>query len=83
LYYLEEAFRNKEIFPVNVYVDSPMAIRVTDMFKDHTQCYNAEMQKRYDKSLPFQSSHLVYTKSVDESKALNDVEFPCVIISAS
>jgi len=60
-----------------------MAIRVTDVFKKHTQCYNQEMQERYEKSIPFQNSQIVYTKSVEESKALNFLNMPCVIISAS
>ena len=83
LYYLEEAFRQKELAQITIYVDSPMAIRVTDVFKKHTLCYNKEMQDRYESSIPFQNAHIVYTKTTDESKALNFVNMPCVIISAS
>lgn len=83
LYYIEEALKNNEIPQINVYVDSPMAIKVTNLFKKHTECYDEKMQKRYEDSIAFQNRNIVYTASVDESKALNDVKFPCVIISAS
>lgn len=83
LYYIEEAFRLNLLRPVQIYVDSPMATKVTDLFKKHTQCYNQEMQERYQNSLPFQDKHITYTQSADESKELNSINFPCVIISAS
>lgn len=83
LYYLEEALKRNEIPHMNVYVDSPMAIKVTSLFKRHTQCYDEEMQERYEGSIAFQNRSIVYTSSVEESKALNEINFPCVIISAS
>lgn len=83
LFYIEQAFEQNAIPSINIYVDSPMATRVTDIFRKHTQCYNEEMQNMYESSIPFQNTHIVYTQSVDESKALNDIKMPCVIISAS
>jgi len=83
LYYLEEALRKGEIPQLNIYVDSPMATRVTKLFWQHAQCYDKEMQARYKDSIAFQNRNIVYTASVDESKALNDIRYPCVIISAS
>ncbi len=70
--------------PVPVFVDSPLAVNVTEIFRLHPECYDAEvltfLQQRED---PFGFYRLHYTRSVDESKALNTFEGPCVIISAS
>ena len=69
---------------VPVFVDSPLAVNVTEIFRLHPECYDAEvqrfLQRRED---PFGFYRLHYTRSVDESKALNTFEGPCVIISAS
>lgn len=66
------------------YVDSPLAVNVTKMFRLHRECYDAEMmqflQQRED---PFGFYRLQYTRSVEESKALNHLTEPCIIISAS
>jgi metallo-beta-lactamase family protein len=70
--------------PVHVYVDSPLAVNVTEIFRLHPECYDTEilafLQQRDD---PFGFYRLHYTRSVEDSKALNDLEGPCVIISAS
>jgi metallo-beta-lactamase family protein len=70
--------------PVPVFVDSPLAVNVTEIFRLHPECYDAEvlefLQRRED---PFGFYRLHYTRSVEESKALNTFEGPCVIISAS
>jgi len=70
--------------PIPVYVDSPLAVNVTEIFRLHPECYDAEilafLQRRED---PFGFYRLHYTRSVEESKALNDFQGPCIIISAS
>ena len=67
-----------------VYVDSPLAVNVTEIFRLHPECYDAEMsqllQQRDD---PFGFYRLHYTRSVEDSKALNVMPEPCIIISAS
>lgn len=83
LFYLEEAFKEGLLWPITIYVDSPLTTNVTQIFKKHTQCYNKTAQQKYNDTIPFQDKHIVYTKSVDESKKINDVHFPCVVISAS
>jgi metallo-beta-lactamase family protein len=67
-----------------VYVDSPLAVNVTDMFRRHPECYDEEMIKFVQqKDDPFGFYRLQYTRSVEESKALNHLRGPCIIISAS
>jgi len=67
-----------------VFVDSPLAINVTEIFRLHPECYDAEilqfLQQRED---PFGFYRLHYTRTVEESKAINHMTEPCVVISAS
>lgn len=70
--------------PVPIYVDSPMATKATGTFMKHTDLLDDEAQglvKRGDNIFNF--PNLVYTRSVEESKALNLNKVPKVIISAS
>jgi metallo-beta-lactamase family protein len=69
---------------VKAYVDSPMAISAGEIYSRHPECFDAEtlsMLKRGDS--PFEFPGLRYTRSRDESKAINDQKEPHIIISAS
>ena len=68
-----------------VYVDSPLAVNVTEVFKKHKEFYDQETLKEFvnDKQDPFSFARLTYITSVDDSKALNNHIGPCIIISAS
>jgi len=69
---------------IPVYVDSPLAVNVTEIFRLHPECYDAEMTELLqERSDPFGFHRLHYTRSVEESKALNIMPEPCIIISAS
>ena len=67
-----------------IFVDSPLATSATEIFRQHPECFDAEINEflRRDAD-PFGFGRLRYTRSVEESKAINDVREPCVIISAS
>lgn len=69
---------------VPVYVDSPLSKEATDLVKAYPQYFNKAIQEimRTD-SDPFDFKGLSFIKTVDESKHLNDLPQPCVIISAS
>lgn len=86
VYNLHRMFDAGEIPHIPVYVDSPLAVNASDIFRMHPECFDAETQAfiRQDKhktALGF--DHLTYIRSVEESKALNDRKDPMVIISAS
>lgn len=73
-----------EIPAIPVFVDSPLAVDVSTVFKRHAELFDEETAKllRADGEVfGFKSLH--YTRSVDESKAIRDVKGPAVIISAS
>jgi metallo-beta-lactamase family protein len=70
---------------VPIYVDSPMAREATGVFRRHPECFDAETsaQFRDHGGEPFGFDRMRYIRSVDESRALNDVKEPCIIVSAS
>jgi metallo-beta-lactamase family protein len=68
-----------------IYVDSPLAIDVTAVFRLHPECYDDETLEfmRTNHNDPFGFSELTYTRSQAESMLLNDLTEPAIIISAS
>lgn len=81
---IHELIREGRINEIPVFVDSPLAVNVTEAFRTHTECYDAETNTFLDSGDdPFGFRRLRYIRDVEESKALNDVRVPCVIISAS
>lgn len=78
-------FYNDGLLPrIDVFVDSPLSVNATEIFRMHTDCMNDEVKAvmKYDED-PFGFNSLKYIKKVEESKALNDTDKPCIIISAS
>lgn len=76
---------NKGLLPrIKVYVDSPLSVNATEVFRLHTECMNETVRSvmKYDDD-PFGFKSLVMIKNVDESKALNDSDDPCIIVSSS
>jgi len=85
MYYLRQLLNQKRIPALPVFVDSPMAISVTDLYvrhpEDHDSDYIDEEQHGMGDPLNVKVVHL--TRTVDDSKKINDVTTPCIIISAS
>ncbi|MCK9225178.1 MAG: MBL fold metallo-hydrolase [Candidatus Muirbacterium halophilum] len=70
------------IFPdIKVYVDSPLAIRATEVFKKHTEVYDKEASEL--KENPFEFKNLVFTLTAEESMQINEEKEPSVIIAGS
>src|SRR5262249_4372494 len=66
------------------FVDSPMAVRATEVFRAHPECFDAHtLELLREHPDLFGERHVRYIERVDESIALNDRPGPCVIISAS
>ncbi len=68
---------------VPVYVDSPLATNVTDVFRRHPECFDKETYKIFTDSDPFNFAGLNYVKNTEESKSLNARQGPMIIMSAS
>ena len=86
VYWLHQLMDSGEVPGIPVFVDSPLAIDVTAVFRAHVDELDEETQAflRADRHRSaFGFDHLTYTRSVDESKAINDTPGPLIIISAS
>lgn len=69
-------------FPI--FVDSPLAVSVTDVFREHPELFDEEAAKYLDnRQDPFGFKRLTYVRDVNQSKALNDLRGPFMVISAS
>jgi metallo-beta-lactamase family protein len=86
VYFLHRMISAGDLPRIPVYVDSPLATNATDIYRAHPECMDEETVEfvrdgRHKSALGFDL--LTYTRSVEESKALNDRQDPMVIISAS
>lgn len=69
---------------VPVYVDSPLTVEITDVFRMHPECYDRETREvLLSGGSPFDFDRLHYVASVESSKAIDRSDEPAVIISAS
>lgn len=84
LYHLNELFLREEIPPVNVFLDSPMAIRITEVFKRHAELFDREMVRRLRQgNSPFTFENLKIVQTTEESKAINLIKEGVIIIAGS
>jgi metallo-beta-lactamase family protein len=69
---------------IPIFVDSPLAVDITEVFRQHPECYDDDI-KRYlnNHQDPFGFSRLTYIREASESKKLNDLHGPFIVISAS
>jgi metallo-beta-lactamase family protein len=77
--------RNEGRVPkIPVYVDSPLTVKITDIFKLHPECYDAETRALVQgKDSPFDFEDLRYVHEKEESKAIDSEREPSIIIAAS
>lgn len=85
LYDLHLLWDGKRIPSIPIFVDSPLASEVTRVFMTHPECFDPEMYEDFlaKHQSPFEFELLKYTRTTEESKALNEKPGPMVILSAS
>ncbi len=84
MYHLNELFLSNRIPRMPVYLDSPMAIRVTEVFKDHPELFDEDMSKRVNgRASPFAFKGLKMTRTTNESKAIKHAKGTAIIIAGS
>lgn len=85
MYYLKQLVGQKRIPDLPVYVDSPMAINATELYKNHPEDHDLDFshQENNGDRDPLNLHEVHMTRSVEESKKINDVVAPCIIVSAS
>lgn len=81
---IHELLQQDRIPSIPIYVDSPLAVNVTDVFRKHDYLFDAETRKFFDDGTdPFGFRMLRYVRDVQQSKALNDLRGPFLVISSS
>lgn len=85
VYHLNILHKKKKIPSIPVYVDSPLAGNVTEVFRSHIECFDKKVAEEFIEhgDNPFGFGELKYTRSVEDSKALNTKSGSMIIISAS
>ncbi|MEK7188878.1 MAG: MBL fold metallo-hydrolase, partial [Patescibacteria group bacterium] len=85
IYLLHKLFHNQGFPKIPVYLDSPLAARVTEIFKKHRNAFDRQTWKDFDaeRDLPLMFEGLICTVTTEESKHLNDMQGPLMVISAS
>lgn len=81
---LHDLLESNKIPAVPIVVDSPLAVSATEIFRLHPECFNAEVYEAlFSRSNPFGFEGLRLVRSSTESKNLNKLDGPFIIISAS
>jgi metallo-beta-lactamase family protein len=86
VYALHRLHSDGAIPDLPIFVDSPLATRTTEVFRFHPEVYDAEIREFLltdDDNNPFGFGRLKYTQTVEQSKELNRLKVPAVIISSS
>ena len=85
VYFLNQMIAASDIPQIPIFVDSPLAVNATDVFKKYDYLFDKETQDfiRQGNHKALSSPSLTYTRSVEESKKINDIKGPVIIISAS
>jgi metallo-beta-lactamase family protein len=84
VYCLNKLQNQKMIPSIKIFVDSPLAVNVTEIFRLHPECFDKETNRMIAQDEhPFGWGKVTYVRDVEASKRLNQLDEPCIIISAS
>ncbi|HEX7733117.1 MAG TPA: MBL fold metallo-hydrolase [Rhodanobacter sp.] len=84
LYYLHHGVRDGRIpSSISIFLDSPMAISATEIFRRHTECFDDAFRAELGQGDPFALPHLHFTRDTGESMAINGIESGAVILAGS
>ncbi|MEJ5375709.1 MAG: MBL fold metallo-hydrolase [bacterium] len=84
LYILHELNRKGQLPSMPVFVDSPLATAATEIFRKHPECFDGEARAMIrNNEEPLDLPNLVFTRTVEESRSINELNGPAIVISAS
>jgi metallo-beta-lactamase family protein len=84
VYSLNNLYNERRLPKINVFVDSPLSVNATNVFRMHPECFNAGVLEVMETDPdPFGFNSLYYISHHQDSKKLNSYTKPCIIISAS
>ncbi len=85
-YRLDRLWEEGRLPPVDVYIDTPLGVRITDVYRLHPECYDREMSHRAETEAdgdPLGFERLTYIEDADASRRLNDLDGPAIIVAPS
>ncbi len=81
---IKELVAEGRIDPIPIYIDSPLANKAIDVYRQHPECFDEESYRTFmSEGDPFAARYIHSVSSTEDSKRLNAMKGPCVIISAS
>jgi metallo-beta-lactamase family protein len=84
LYYIDKLLIDREIPKLKIFLDSPMASKITEVFQNHPELFDAEVTEFIrNHGSPFKFIDLQMAGTVEQSKAINDIKEPVIIIAGS
>jgi len=85
IYIIHTLILEKNIPEIPIFIDSPMAVNATSVFKLHPECFDEETINNFtsEKLDPFGFDSIRYVSSTSQSKKINEIQEPIIIISAS
>jgi metallo-beta-lactamase family protein len=84
LYELHQLLESQLIPEIPIYLDSPLAIKITDVYRKYTSYFNSQAQKDFkDWGGLFNFKRLIFTPTVQQSKSINEVKGPKIVIAGS
>jgi len=84
IYSLNNFYNKRQLPKIKVYVDSPLSINATNIFRVHPECFNSNILQLMETDPdPFGFNDMYFIQRAEDSKKLNDTQEPCIIISAS
>jgi metallo-beta-lactamase family protein len=84
LYYLQQGMRTGMLpKTLRIFLDSPMAISATEIFRRHPECFDLEFIAELEHGDPFDMPGLHFTRETSESMAINSIESGAVILAGS
>jgi metallo-beta-lactamase family protein len=84
VYFLHQLIRSGRLPALPIFVDSPLAADATEVFRLHPECFDDQTAELIEEDPDLFGGRLVrYTRSLEESKRLNGLTDPCIIIAAS
>ncbi len=84
IYHLADLFHSGRIRPFPVYLDSPMALRAFDVYRNHQELLDDEYHVLKKKGVfPLNEEYFIPSQTADSSKALNNLKGPCLILAGA
>jgi len=84
VFFISELMRKKKIKKIPIFIDGPLAVNVTEVFRDNAQYFDETTARAFlDKEDPLGYDNITYVKDATASKKLNNISGPVILISAS